>query len=284
MVCLLLLWCRCSTQMCSKTNKRRLVKHTWIWAFGIVRRTVFSTSLWCRSHNLPLCFGFRLFQSLTHELFQNVSCTGHCKPGTLSLMAAWWFLGVPADIWHSEGVELADVPGHSLCLGRLVLFVEQELQATPEFLGGPRTVTGDVSFVVQSSRDSAWTKSCAYSPTGTTPHAQKQLLSCPQVSFPPCLSGNSAWPTHDVSPWPRVCAVLAALMGFSEIMEKLGCGLCLTHEIASVALQSHGGDSSRGRNCLWLLLVQPVVFSSCLLADSVSAIKSLKAADVEEGS
>lgn len=234
MVCWLLLWCWCCTQMCSKsinqTNKQRLVKHTWIWAFGIARRTVFSTSLWCRSHNLPSCFVFRLFQSLTHELFQNVSCTGLWNPGTWSLMAARWFLGIPANIWHSEGVKLADVPGYSLCLGSLVLFVEQELQPALGFLGGSSSVTRSVSLVAQSSRDSVWTESCAYSPIGTTPHSQKQLFSCPQVSFPHCPSGNSAWPTHDAP--PLVCVVLAAVMDFSEIMDKLGCGLCLTHEIA----------------------------------------------------
>lgn len=113
------------------------------------------------------------------------------------------------------------------------------------------------------------------------PLAQKvppSLLSCPQVSFPLCLSGNSAWPPRGVPPWPRVCVVLTALMDFSEIVDKLGCGLCLTHEIATVALLSHGGDSSRGRN-FWsfcIPLMQPAVLSSCLLADSISATGRLR--------
>lgn len=105
-------------------------------------------------------------------------------------------------------------------------------------------------------------------------HAQKHLLTCAQVSFFHCLSVNPPWPTCDVSARPRVRVVLAAVTDFSEVTDELE--LCLTHEIASVALLSHASDSSRGRNCLWLLLMQPVVLSSCLLADSVSAIESLK--------
>lgn len=76
-------------------------------------------------------YGFQLFQSVTHELIQNVSCTGHCNPGTWSVMAAWLFLPT-FDI--QKRVELTDVSGHCLCLGSLVLFVEQELQPEPEFL------------------------------------------------------------------------------------------------------------------------------------------------------
>lgn len=54
-----------------------------------------------------------------------------------------------------KGEELADVPGHSHCLGSLVLFGEQELQPEPEFLGGSSTVTEGVPLVAQSGRESA---------------------------------------------------------------------------------------------------------------------------------
>lgn len=72
------------------------------------------------------------------------------------------------------------------------------------------------------------------------------------------------------------CAVLVTVVDFLQVMDKLGCGLWLSHEIASVALLSHGGDSSRGRNCLWLPLMQAFVLGSCLLADCVGAIERLK--------
>lgn len=272
MVCQLLLWCWCPTQMCSQTNKRRLVKYTWIWAFGIPRRTVFSASMWCRFLILPLFFDFRLFQSLTHELFQNVSSTGHFSPGTWSLMAAWWFLGVPANIWHSERGRVGWCAWSLSAFAVWCCLLSRSCSLNQSCLEGPVLLQGVFPWLPWAAETVFENRlKSTYSPTGSTPPCQNQLLSCPQVSLPPCLSEFCL--TH---PW---CLTMATWVccagcchGLLKVMDKLGHGLCLTHEIASVALLSHGGDSSRGRKCLWLLLVQPVL-SSCLLADSVGAIE-----------
>lgn len=87
------------------------------------------------------------------------------------------------------------------------------------------------------------------------------------------------WPTHYVSPWPavHVGVVLAAVMYFSEVMDKLGHACCLTHVIASVVLVSHGGDSSRDRTALasfWCSQSCSVAASSLTL--SMQSIKRLK--------
>lgn len=75
-----------------QTNKKRLLKHTWIWAFGIARTTVFSISLWCRSHNLPLCVGFMVssyFRVWPMNLSRMLAVQGTATPGH----GQWWLLG-----------------------------------------------------------------------------------------------------------------------------------------------------------------------------------------------
>lgn len=99
--------------MCSQTNKQTKVSETH-HEFGHLALLGGQCFLHvCDTDDIfCLYFHFRPFHSLTRELFQNVSSTRHCSPGTWSLLDDSWVYLPTFDI--QKGVGLADVPGHSL--------------------------------------------------------------------------------------------------------------------------------------------------------------------------